>query len=114
MNIVVPIDFIAILLTLGIFLIQIVNTNMYLIHYHSKNIIKIHFPKSWVFKVKMSLTQNEFTQNQLTSILTTNSLKYGVQVFYSKIKKNKPHALIYIYIYIFLYIKLCHFVNAMQ
>ena len=42
------IDFIAILLTPGIFLIQIVstnNTNMYLIHFHSKNIIKMHFPK---------------------------------------------------------------------
>ena len=39
------IDFIAILLTPGIFLIQIVNTNMYLIHFHSKNIIKMHFSK---------------------------------------------------------------------
>ena len=53
-NIVVLIDFITILLTPGIFLIQIVNTNntnIYLIHFHIKNIIKIHFPKSWVFKV---------------------------------------------------------------
>ena len=25
------------------------NTNMYLIHFHSKNIIKTSFPKSWVF-----------------------------------------------------------------
>ena len=24
---------------------------MYLIHFHSKNIIKMRFPKSWVFKV---------------------------------------------------------------
>ena len=40
----------AILLTPGIFLIQIVNTNMYLLHLHSKNNIKMHFPKSWVFK----------------------------------------------------------------
>ena len=48
-SIVVLIDFIAILLTLGIFLIQIVNTNntnMYFIHFHGKNIIKMHFPKS--------------------------------------------------------------------
>ena len=47
-SIVVLIDFIAILLTPGIFLIQIVNTcntNMYLIHFHSKNILKICFPK---------------------------------------------------------------------
>ena len=51
---VVLIDFIAILLTPGIFLIQIVNTNntnMYLIQFHSKNIIKMLFPKSYVFKV---------------------------------------------------------------
>ena len=39
MSIVVLIDFIA-----GIFLIQIVNTNMYLIYFFSKNIIKMHFP----------------------------------------------------------------------
>ena len=45
---IVLIDFIAILQTPGIFLIQIVNTNMYLIHFHSKNIIKMHFPKSWI------------------------------------------------------------------
>ena len=45
MSIVVLIDFMAILLTPGIFLLQIVNKNMYLIHFHSKNIIKMHFPK---------------------------------------------------------------------
>ena len=53
-SIVVLIDFIAILLTTGIFLIQIVdtnNTNVYLIHFHSKNNIPMHFPKSWIFKV---------------------------------------------------------------
>ena len=44
-SIVVLIDFIAILLTPGIFLIQIVNTNIYLIHFHSKNIIKMRFTK---------------------------------------------------------------------
>ena len=47
-SIVVLVDFIAILLAPGIFLIQIVNTNntnMYLIHFHSKNIIKMRFPK---------------------------------------------------------------------
>ena len=42
---VVLIDFIAILLTPGIFLIQIVNTNVYLIHFHSKNNIQMRFPK---------------------------------------------------------------------
>ena len=44
----VLIDFIAILLTPGVFLIQIVNTNntnMYLIHFPRKNIIKMYFPK---------------------------------------------------------------------
>ena len=48
-SIVVLIDFIAIPPTPGIFLIQIVNannTNMYLIRFHSKNIIKMRFPKS--------------------------------------------------------------------
>ena len=45
-SIAVLIDFIAILLTPGIFLIQIVNTNIYLIHFQSKNIIKMSFPKS--------------------------------------------------------------------
>ena len=51
-TIVVLIDFIAILLIPGIFLIQIVNTNMYLIQFHSKNNIQICFPKSLVFKVQ--------------------------------------------------------------
>ena len=45
-SILVLIDFIAILLTPGIFLIKIVYTNMYLIQFHSKNIIKMSFPKS--------------------------------------------------------------------
>ena len=51
-SIVVIIDYIAILLTPGIFLIQIVNTNninMYLIHFHSKNNIKMRFPKKFCF-----------------------------------------------------------------
>ena len=51
-SIVVLIDFIAILLTPGIFLIQILNINMYLIHFHSKNNIKMRYPKSMVFKVQ--------------------------------------------------------------
>ena len=54
-SIVVLIDFIAILVTPGIFLIQIVNTNntnMNLIHFHSKNNIRMPFPESWVFSFK--------------------------------------------------------------
>ena len=47
-SIVVLIDFIAILPTPGILLIHIVNTNKDLIYFHSKNIIKMCFPKSWV------------------------------------------------------------------
>ena len=46
-SIVVLINFIAILLTPVIFLIQIVNTNntnMYLTHFHRKKIIKMRFP----------------------------------------------------------------------
>ena len=49
-SIVVLIDLIAMVITPGIFLIQIVNTNMYLIHFYSKNNIKMHIPKSWVLK----------------------------------------------------------------
>ena len=45
-GLVVLIGFTAILLTPGIFLIQIVNINMYLIYFSSKNNIKMHFPKS--------------------------------------------------------------------
>ena len=48
-SITVLIDFIAILLTSGIFLIQIVNTNMYLIDFHNKNNIKMRFPKKFGF-----------------------------------------------------------------
>ena len=47
-SIVVLIDFLAIILTPGIILIQITNrnnTNMYLIFFHSENIIKMHFHK---------------------------------------------------------------------
>ena len=54
-RIVVIIDFIAILLTPGIFLIQIVNTNMYLINFYSKNNIKMGFHISWVFIVSNPL-----------------------------------------------------------
>ena len=53
-SMVVLIDFIAILLTPGIFLIQIINinnTNMYVIHIYSKNMMKIHFPNTCDFRV---------------------------------------------------------------
>ena len=45
-SMVVLIDFIAILLTPGIFLMQIINinnTNMYVIRIYRKNMMKIHF-----------------------------------------------------------------------
>ena len=45
LRIVVLIDFIAILLTPGIFLIQIVDRNMNLINFYIKNNIKMHFSK---------------------------------------------------------------------
>ena len=66
--IVVLIDFIEILLTPGIFLIQIVNTkntNMYLINFCSKN-IKMRFLNSWVFKGSNPL---------LTFIIKGNTVK---------------------------------------
>ena len=50
----VLIDFIAILLTPGIFLIQIINindTNMYVIRIYSENMMKIHFPNTCDFGV---------------------------------------------------------------
>ena len=53
-SMVVLIDFIAILLTPGIFLIQIINinnTNMYVIRIYSKNMMKIHFPNTCNFRV---------------------------------------------------------------
>ena len=53
-SMVVLIHFIAILLTLGIFLIQIINinnTNMYVIRIYSKNMMKIHFPNTCDFRV---------------------------------------------------------------
>ena len=53
-SMVVLIDFIAILLTPGIFLIQIINinnTNMYVIRIYSKNMMKIQFPNTCDFRV---------------------------------------------------------------
>ena len=50
-SIVVLIDFKAILLTPGIFSIQIVN--VHLIHFYYKNYITIHFPKTLVFKLQL-------------------------------------------------------------
>ena len=72
-SIVVLIDFIAILLTPGIFLIQIVNKNMYLIHlinFYIKNNIKMHFPKSWVLKF-----QNRF-RHSLSIATRWNKLRW--------------------------------------
>ena len=57
-SIVVVIYFIPILLTPGILLIQIVNTNMYF-HFYSKNIIKMRFPQSIFF---ISKPQQAFLQ----------------------------------------------------
>ena len=56
-SIVILIDFIAILLTPCIFLIQIFNTNMYLIDFHSKN-IKMHFPKVGFLKFQTYLNHS--------------------------------------------------------
>ena len=55
LSIVVLIDLIAILLTPGIFLIQIVDINMYLIHFYIKNNIKMHFSR-----VELIKFQNRF------------------------------------------------------
>ena len=57
----VLIDFIAILLTPAIFLKQIINTNntnMYVIHFHSKNIIKMCFPKVGFLKFQTNINHS--------------------------------------------------------
>ena len=79
-SIVVLIDFIAILLIPCIFLIHVVNTNntnVYLIHFHSKNNIQMHFPKSWVFKVS----------NQSQSFIATrwNKLRWHQQRLHNNV-----------------------------
>ena len=66
-SIVVLIDFIPILLTPGIFLIQIVNTNntnVYLIHFHSKNDNKTRFYNSWVIKFQTNLNHSLSTSTR--------------------------------------------------
>ena len=75
-SIVVLIDFIAILVTPGIFLIQIVNTsntNMYLIHFHIKNNFKMCFHKSWVFKVQT------YYKHSLSIAMRWNKLRWHQQ-----------------------------------
>ena len=60
-SILVLIDFIARLLTPGIFLIEIVitnNTNVYLIYFHSKNNIQMHFSNSRVFKLQLDTSHS--------------------------------------------------------
>ena len=59
-SMVVLIDFIAILLTPGIILIQIMNinnTNMCVIRIYTKNIMKIHFPNTCDFRVQKFNTE---------------------------------------------------------
>ena len=81
-SIVVLIDFIAIFPTPGIFLIQIVNTNntnMYLIHFHSKNIIKMHFPQSFFLKF-----QNHY-KHSLSNATWWNKLRWHQQRFHNRL-----------------------------
>ena len=78
MSIVVLIDFTAILPTPGIFLTQIVdtnNTNMYLIHFLSENIIKMVFPKVFFLKattrIHYPLQQGEINCVDISNDFTT-------------------------------------------
>ena len=97
----VLINFIAILQTPGIFLIQIFNTNntnMYLIQFHSKNIIKICFPQSWVLKVSKPLQtfiihHNVSEINALTSAKTT---QHRTETRFKKKKLMNNYYIIYI------------------
>ena len=96
-SIVVLIDFIAILLTPGIFLIQILNTNntnMYLIRFHSKYIIKMRFPKSFIFKV-----QNHF-RHSLNIAAWWNKLHWVQQ----RLAKDVPFHDFWIFFLYFCYI----------
>ena len=68
LSIVVLIDFIAILPTPGIVLIQIVDRNMYLIHFYIENSIKMHFSK-----VEFLKFQNLF-RNSLSIAMRWNKL----------------------------------------
>ena len=94
-SIVVLIHFIAILLTPGIFLIKIVNTNnknMYLIHFRSKNNIKMYFPQSWVFKVSKQyqtfiIHRNVVKQIAMTSAKT--SQQQNISRCLKKLMKSK-------------------------
>ena len=56
---------------------------MYLIHFHSKNVIKMHFPKSLVFKVSKPLQTfiihlKEVKQIALTSAKTSQHYQCNV------------------------------------
>ena len=64
MSIVVLIDFISILLTRGIFLIQIVNTNKYLIHFHCTNIMKICFSEVGFLKFQTRFRHSIFISEE--------------------------------------------------
>ena len=98
-GIVVLIDFIAILLTPGIFLIQIVNTNVYLFHFHRKNNIQMHFNRSWVLKVSKQshsfiIHCNAVKQIALTSAKTSQQC---IVVWFSKKIYLVNNYYIYIY-----------------
>ena len=86
-SIVVIIDFIAILLTPGIFLIQIVNTNMYLINFHIKN-IKMCFPKSWVFKISKQHHSGIHYPSQRCEINCIDISKNFTTMLCRRFKKN--------------------------
>ena len=85
MNIVVLIDFIAILLTPGIFLIQIVNTNMHLIHFHSKNIIKMRFPSVGFLKFQTCF------RHSLSIITRWNKSRWHQQRRHNTVLKTHFH-----------------------
>ena len=77
-SIVVLIDFIAILLTPGIFLIQIVNTNMYFRHLYSKKYIKMYIPESYVFKFQNEYQRSIFISEEVEKDHSTrNCMHYN-------------------------------------
>ena len=94
-SMVVLIDFIAILLTPVIFLIQILNTSntkMYLIQFHCKNIIKMCFPQ-----VGFLMFQKRF-RHSLFIAMWWNKLRWDPQRLHNnEIKPDFQKKIYYIY-----------------
>ena len=84
----------AILVTSGIFFKQIVNTNRYLIHFFSKNNIKIHIPKSHLLKFQNRYHRSIFISEEETKDHSTQNCMH-----YNDTEPNLKKKIINNYIY---------------